>query len=122
MSELQVLHNKAACLILDLPARSSGADALKRLGWKPLLRHRKEYRASFMYKLLINHFTFNSDFHSYYTRSARNDNRKSSAKRRWGHWSSVNFSANVWNGLDTLLKNSESLLAFKRGLSKVIYL
>ena len=43
MSELQVLHNKAACLILDLPARSSGADALKRLGWKPILRTRKEH-------------------------------------------------------------------------------
>lgn len=118
-----MLQIKAARLILDLPAHSSATEVLKRLGWKPLLRHRKEYRTIFMYKLqLINHFTFNSDFHSYYTRSARNDNRKSSAKRRWGHWSSVNFSANVWNGLGTLLKNSESLLAFKRGLSKVIYL
>lgn len=117
-----MLQIKAARLILDLPAHSSAPEVLKRLGWKPLLRHRKEYRASFMYKLLINHFSFNGDFHGYYTGSARNDNRKSSAKRRWGHWSSVNFSANVWNGLDTSLKNRESLLSFKRGLSKIISL
>ena len=37
MSELKVLQNKAACLILDLPVHSSAADALTRLGWKPLL-------------------------------------------------------------------------------------
>lgn len=60
-----MLQIKAARLILDLPAHSSATEVLKRLGWKPLLRHRKEYRTIFMYKLLINHFTFNSDFHSY---------------------------------------------------------
>ena len=41
MSELQVLQNKTARLILDLPAHFSAAEALKRLGWKPLLRRRK---------------------------------------------------------------------------------
>ena len=126
ISELQVLQNKAARLILDLPAHLSAAEALKRLGWKPLLRRRKEHHAIFMYKLINNHFchsipvTFNGDFHSYYTRS-RNDIRKSSATRRWGHWSSVNFSADTWNGLDTSLRNAESLPTFKRGLSKVIF-
>ena len=90
MSELQVLQNKAARLILDLPAHYSAAEALKRLGWKPLLRRRKEHHAIFMYKLINNHFchsipvTFNDDFYSYNTRS-RNDIRKSSATRRWGH-------------------------------------
>lgn len=123
---MQVLQNKTARLILDLPAHFSAAEALKRLGWKSLLRRRKEHHAIFMYKLINNHFchsipvTFNSDFHSYYTRS-RNDIRKSSATRRWGHWSSVNFSADIWNGLDTSLRNAESLPAFKRGLSKVVF-
>ena len=66
--------------ILDLPAHGSTAEALKRLGWKPLLRRIKEHHAIFMYKLMNNHFchsipvTFNVDFHSYYTRS-RNDIR-----------------------------------------------
>ena len=79
------------------------------------------------YKSINNHLchsipvTFNGDFHKYYTRS-RNDIRKSSTRRRWGHWSSVNFSADIWNGrLDTSLRNAESLSAFKRGLSKVIF-
>ena len=123
MSELQVLQNKAARLILDLPVYFSATEALKRLGWKPLLRRRKEHHAIFMYKLINNHscntipVTFNRDFHGYNTRS-RNDVRKSSATRRWGHWSSVNFSADVWNGLDISLRNANSLPAFKRGLSK----
>ena len=126
MSELQVLQNKAARLILDLPAHSSATDALMILGWKPLSRRRKEHHVIFMYKLINNYFchsinvSFNGDFHSYYTRS-RNDIRKSRATRRWGHWSAVNFSADIWNGLDTTLRNAESLPAFKRGLSKVAF-
>ena len=115
MSELQVLQNKTARLILDLPAHFSAAEALKRLGWKPLLRRRKEHYAIFMYKLINNHFC-----HSNYTRS-RDDIRKSSATGRRGHWSSVNFSADIWNGSHTSLRNAESLPAFKRGLSKVIF-
>ena len=126
MSELQVLENKPACLILDLPTHFSAAGVLKILGWKSLLRCRKEHHAIFMYKLINNHFhhsiplTFTGDSHSYSTRS-RNDIRKSSAARRWGHRLSVNFSTNTWNGLDTSLRNVESLPAFKRGLSKVIF-
>ena len=90
------------------------------------VRRTKEHHGIFTYKLINNHFchsipvTFNGDFHSYYTRS-RNDIRKSSATRRWGHWSSVNFSADIWNGLDTSLRNAESSPAFKRGLSKVVF-
>ena len=67
MSELQVLQNKTARLISDFPAHFSAAEALKRLGWKPLLRRRKEHHAIFMYKLINNHFchyipvTFNGD-------------------------------------------------------------
>ena len=37
-SEVQVLQNKAARVILDLPAHSSATEALKMLGWKPLMR------------------------------------------------------------------------------------
>jgi len=59
MSELQVLQNKAARLILDLPAHSSATEALKRLGWKPLTRRRLEHRAVFIYKLLNDHFINN---------------------------------------------------------------
>ena len=59
-----MLQNKAARLILDLPAHFSAAEALKRLGWKPLLRRRKEHHAIFMYKLINNHFVTLSLSHS----------------------------------------------------------
>ena len=61
----------------------------------------------------------NGEFHDYYTRS-RNDIRKSSATRRWGHYSSVNFRYNIWNRLDTSLREAETLSSFKCGLSKAI--
>ena len=61
----------------------------------------------------------NGEFHDYYTRS-RNDIRKSSVTRRWGHYSSVNFSYNIWNRLDTSLREAETLSSFKCGLSKAI--
>ena len=123
MAELQVLQNKAACIILDLPARASASDALARLPWKPLLRRRAEHRAIFTYKSLNNFFShtfqcsFNRDFHSYNTRS-RNNIRKGAANRRWGHWTTLNFAANDWNALDITLREASSLSIFKHGLSK----
>ena len=104
---------------------SSASKALKRLGWKPLLMRTMEHQAIFMYKLLYNHFccsipvSFNCDFHDYYTRS-RNDIRKSSATRRWGHWSSVNLNSNIWNRVDASLREAETLSSFNCGLSKAI--
>ena len=50
----------------------------------------------------------------------RNDIHKSRAKWRWGHWSSVNFSSNFWDSLDTSFREAESLTAFKCGLYKAI--
>ena len=50
ISELQVLQNKAASVILDLPAHSSASEAVKRLGWKPLLRRRMEHHAIVLHK------------------------------------------------------------------------
>ena len=96
MSELQVSQNKTARLILNLPAHSSATDALKRLGCKPLMLRRLNHRAVFIYKLLNKHFchealiSFNGDFHSYNARSrSRNNIRKSTTNRTWGHWSSI---------------------------------
>ena len=89
MAELQILHNKAARLILDLHPRASASDALAKLHWKPLQWRRAEHRAIFVYKsindLFIHsfNFSFNSSFHNYNTRSKHNI-RKSIAARRWG--------------------------------------
>ena len=62
---------------------------------------------------------FNGNFHGYYTRY-RNDIRKSTASRKWGHWSSISFSLEIWNRLDPTIREAESLTAFKHGLSKAI--
>lgn len=126
MSELQVLHNKAARLILDLPPSASASDALAKLHWKLLQRRRAEHRAIFMYKSINNYFchsfqfSFNREFHDHNTRS-RNNIRKSAANRRWGHWSSINFAADVWNSLDISLRDSSSLFIFKRNIKKAIF-
>ena len=64
-----MLQNKAPRLILDLPAHFSASEALKKLGWKPLLRREMAHHTVFMYRLLCNHFcslipvSFNGDFH-----------------------------------------------------------
>ena len=64
MSELQVLQNKAARLILDFPAHSSATEALTILGWKPLLRRRKEHHAILCINKLITTFVTLSLLHS----------------------------------------------------------
>lgn len=90
LSELQVLRNKAAHLILDLPAHSSKTEALKRLltfDWKPLSRRKMEHHAIFIYKLLNNNLchsnqiSFNRDFHGYNTRSRYDISRVSASAR-----------------------------------------
>ena len=48
--------------------------------------------------------------------------KKNSTEIFINNLTTVNFSAdNIWNGLDTSLRNAESLPAFKRGLSKIIF-
>ena len=48
MPDLQVLQNKAAKIILNLPYRSSAIDALKRLSWVNLKIRRKINRLNFI--------------------------------------------------------------------------
>ena len=76
MTQLQVLQNKVARIIL--PLRASATEALDKLKWKVLSRRRAEHRAIFMFKCLNNSFThsfnvsFNRDHHVYNTRSKDN--------------------------------------------------
>ena len=117
MAELQILHNKAARIILDLPPTASASDALSKLHWKPLDRWRTEHRAIFMFKVVNNlfmhtfHCSFNSNYHNYNTRSKRNI-RKSSAHRRWGHWITSNFAADAWNALPLSQRDVPTLSQF----------
>ena len=126
MAELQILHNKAARIILDLPPTASASDALSKLHWKPLERRRAEHRAIFMFKAVNNlfmhtfHYSFNSNYHNYNTLSKRNI-RKSSAHRRWGHWITINFAADAWNALPLSLRDVPTLSQFKRGIKKALF-
>jgi hypothetical protein len=123
MNDLQILHNKAAKIVLDQPIYSSATDALSKLKWKSLKRRRAEHRAIFAYKAINNmlshqfSFQLNCDFHRYNTRS-KNNIRKTKASRRWGHWTTVNFVSEVWNSLDDDLKGSTSITSFKNRLEK----
>jgi hypothetical protein len=72
MNDLQILHNKAAKIVLDQPIYSSATDALSKLKWKSLKRRRAEHRAIFAYKAINNmlshqfSFQLNCDFHRIY--------------------------------------------------------
>ena len=122
MLQLQILHNKAARIILDLPLRASATEALDKLRWKLLSRRRAEHRAIFMFKCLNNLFinsyniAFNRDHHEYNTRSKDNVVRKTVSKRHWGYWTSTNFSANEWNNLDKSVREIRSLDNFEKAI------
>ena len=78
MNHLQVLQNKVAKTILDLPPWNSASDALKTLNITPLSDRRFLHRCTMVYKCLSNSFnydfnlTFNNMIHSYDTRNKNN--------------------------------------------------
>ena len=53
-------------------------------------------------------FSLNSDFHNYDTRSRKNL-RKTAAKRRWGHWASINFCKRLFCRLSLFTKTTSWL-------------
>ena len=89
MHDLQVLQNKAAKVILDLPNYASSTDALKTLGWPTLFQERLVHRYITTFKYihgLVDHkfnILRNSDIHGYNTRLRRNDFRLPLAKRNY---------------------------------------
>ena len=104
MSDLLILQNKAARTLLDLDYRSSASFAQKKLNWKDLKSRRIINRLVFTYKCKNDLFSFNfeityhQDMHTYNTRS-KCDVRKSAAKQKWGHWTTINFARDNWNEL-----------------------
>ena len=74
MSELQILQNKAAKVMLGQPPRSSSTEALKSLNLKSLSTRRFFHRCIAIHKCLIGETDFNFNFtktqvvHSYNTR------------------------------------------------------
>ena len=121
MHDLQVMQNKAAKVILDLPNYASSTDALKTLGWPTLSQERLVHRYINTFKdihgLVDRNFNILriSDIHSYNTRR-RNDFRLPLVKRNYGKQRLFYQCAKEWNFLDASFKEINSLLLFKQSI------
>ena len=56
--------------------------------------------------------TYHQDMHTYNTRSKCNI-RKSAAKHKWGHWTTINFASDNWNELPQEVRQAKDLQTFK---------
>ena len=121
MGQLQVLQNKAAKVLLNLPPRSSSTEALDRLDLKTLSRRRHFHRCVMMHKYLSGRIDFNFDirrnssFHSYHTRRS-NDLHLPRVRTNWGKQTFIYQASKDWNNLDNNIKSSESMSFFKAKL------
>ena len=121
MGQLQVLQNKAAKVLLNLPPRSSSTEALDRLDLKTLSQRRHFHRCVMMQKYLLGEIDFkfdirrNSSFHSYQTRRS-NDLHLPRVRTNWGKQTFIYQASKDWNNLDNDIKNSKSLSSFKAKL------
>ena len=88
MGQLQVLQNKAAKVLLNLPSRSSSTEALDRLDLKTLSKRRHFHHCAMMHKYLSGEIDFNFDirrnssFHSYQTHGS-NDLHLPRVRTNW---------------------------------------
>ena len=121
MGQLQVLQNKAAKVLLNLPPRSSSTEALDRLDLKNLSKRRHFHRCVMIQKYLLGEIDFkfdirrNSSFHSYQTRRS-NDLHLPRVHTSWGKQTFIYQASKDWNNLDNDIKNSKSLSSFKAKL------
>ena len=126
MHDLQVLQNKAAKVILDLPNYASSTDVLKTLGWPTLFQERLVHRYITTFKYihgLVDHkfnILRNSDIHSYDTRR-RNDFRLPLVERNYRQQRLFQQYAKEWNILDASFKEINSLLLFKQNIKSYIF-
>jgi hypothetical protein len=123
MNNLQVLHNKAAKIILDAHPLSSASESLRSLNWQPLTTRRHFHRCLIMHKCLNNYidfkfnFKFSSDIHSYNTRNKHNIHLER-VKKNWGKQAFSYHAANDWNSLPVELQNTRQTKTFKTKLKK----
>ena len=124
MGQLQVLQNKAAKVLHNLPPRSSSTEALDRLDLKTLLKRRHFHRCVMMQKYLLREIDFefdvrrNSSFHSYLTRRS-NYLHLPRVRTNWGKQTFIYQASNDWNNLDNDIKNCKSLSLFKAKLKSL---
>ena len=118
MNHLQILHNKAAKCVLDMPNYASSTEALDSLNWCPLSSRRRFHRCSFVFKALNNEvdFAFKAkaaqDIHSYDTRR-KSLLRLPTCKTNWGQQRSQYTFIADWNSLPPIVTESNSYRVFR---------
>lgn len=118
MQQIQVLHNKAAKLVLDLPWFSSSTLALQSVKWKLLKDRRFFHRCAFVFKSLNGTVDFNFgnsfiyDIHSYNIRNKSNMILPKS-KTNWGQQRSEYLFIKHWNSLPKELIATNSFNTFR---------
>jgi len=121
MSELQVLQNNAAKVLLGLPIRSLSTQALKSLDFKPLALRPFFHHCTAIHKCLIGSTDFDFSFirnqavHSHNMRQL-NDLRLPLPCTNWGKQMFIYQAAKDWNSLPRELKDTCVLSIFKAKL------
>ena len=119
MVKIQLLQNKAAKLILNMPKHSSATEALDLLGWDTLEKRRRSHRLFLVFKSLNGlidwNFNFNhfKDIHDYNTRFSNNI-CKPQSKRSWGQHRFICHAVDDWNALPDGIRNISNFLVFRR--------
>ena len=119
MNKIQLLQNKAAKLILNMPKHSSATEAHDRLGWDTLEKRRRSHRLFLIFKSLNGridwNFNFNhfNDMHDYNTHFNSNI-CKPQSKRSWGQHRFVCHVVDDWNALPDGIRNISDFLVFRR--------
>ena len=118
MKMLQIVQNKAAKIILDLPMYASSTGALRTLKFKPLDERRFYHRCLLVHKIKNKQIdykfdlTTNSDVHQYNTRR-KNDFHLKKVKTNWGRQTFSYLALNDFNTLPSAIKDTDSLGTFK---------
>jgi len=109
MSKIQLLQNKAAKLILNMPKHSSATEALDLLGWDTLEKRRISHRLFLVFKSLNGLIDWNFNFNRF-----NNNFCKLQSKRSWGQHRFVCHAVDDWNALPDGIRNISDFLVFRR--------
>lgn len=122
MDQLQILQNKAAKTILDVPYLSSSTEALNKLHWHPLIYRRYLHRILTIFKCKNNLTDFDFELtninHTYNTRR-KDDIYLSKPKTNWGKQKLTYHACKEYNALNPNIKSMEQLATFRNELLKL---
>ena len=114
MNHLQILQNKSAKIMLDLPPRSSATEALNCLNMKRLFERRFFHRCSVAYKGINKQIDYDFNFisnamlHAHDTRT-KNNLHLPRVRTNWGKQRVVYQVADDWNSLNDDVRNIVTL-------------